>query len=345
VNVTSVPRWMTALVVLGLCASLTAQARTEEEIRVELARAQNALEQSRKLSRKLLDARIAHDLGLPLADEIEVLQPSQTVSSMSVEHARRDLRQQQDQTASLRQKYSRMKELVDELRADAGLANSTGQDEWVTVPSPVEQYQATELVVGARPEVEIAPGPTEASSVVDPVRVVSNLNPIQAHIHGSKDHGLVARALFKAGQALMDRAGEMERRGQKEAAIEFDDEASQRLERAIAEIAEATKREDAAYSDLFCLGRCRELLFRIAERRENLSADSREYQRQAQRVHEPFLKIAARDVQVVSGVEVLGMWGRAAQAAMDHFRWMNKHADYSPRADIESITWPGKSQQ
>ena len=62
-------------------------------------------------------------------------------------------------------------------------------------------------------------------------------------------------------------------------------------------------------------------------------------------VREPFLAISARDVRKTGErgeVEVLGAWGKAAQSAMEHFRWMNLHAGYDPRAAIEALTWPGE---
>jgi hypothetical protein len=35
----------------------------------------------------------------------------------------------------------------------------------------------------------------------------------------------------------------------------------------------------------------------------------------------------------------------AAQAAVEHFRWMNVHGAYSRRSAIEALTWPGERDQ
>src|SRR5688572_3840928 len=107
-----------------------------------------------------------------------------------------------------------------------------------------------------------------------------------------------------------------------------------------------SKREDPAFGVLFTQGQCRELLFRYSERYEGLSlaSSTRDYQLREQEVREPFLAIAARDVARTGArqeVEVLGPWGMAAQAAMEHFRWMNLHGGYSRRMAIEALTWPG----
>jgi hypothetical protein len=35
----------------------------------------------------------------------------------------------------------------------------------------------------------------------------------------------------------------------------------------------------------------------------------------------------------------------AAQAALEHFRWMNLHSAYDASAAIEALTWPGEKDQ
>ena len=65
-------------------------------------------------------------------------------------------------------------------------------------------------------------------------------------------------------------------------------------------------------------------------------------------MRDPFVAISARDAtkQGPRGdVEVLGPWGMAAQAAVEHFRWINLHGGYKPRTPIESLTWPGEKDQ
>jgi hypothetical protein len=39
--------------------------------------------------------------------------------------------------------------------------------------------------------------------------------------------------------------------------------------------------------------------------------------------------------------EVLGPWGKAAQTALEHFRWTNLHGSYDAAATIDAIVWPG----
>jgi hypothetical protein len=179
------------------------------------------------------------------------------------------------------------------------------------------------------------------------MRVVLNLDPIRAQIDGSRDRPRVALALFKAGQALMDRAETLRQQGQAAAADQCDDAARERLQHAVAELEPGVAAPQAPFAELFQLAKCRELLFRIAERREGLSLrnDPKEYQRREQAVRDPFLAITARDVQTHGGNEQLGIWGRAAQTAMEHFRWLNLHRGFVPRTSLESITWPGQTQR
>jgi hypothetical protein len=83
-----------------------------------------------------------------------------------------------------------------------------------------------------------------------------------------------------------------------------------------------------------------------AERREGLSAKDqpKDYQRREQEVRDAYVAITARDSVRKDGKDELGPWGRAAQSAMDHFRWMNLHSGYRPKTDMDSITWPGQKQ-
>jgi hypothetical protein len=175
----------------------------------------------------------------------------------------------------------------------------------------------------------------------------AGLEPVRAQIHGSLDHVRVARALFAAGQALMDSARAADKAGQVELAARLDARAVERLQRAVDELAPVLEGAEPDFQALFQLGRCRELLFRLDERRGGLSLASSpaEYHRREQQVRAPFLAITLRDVRRIgdrSDVEVMGAWGMAAQVAMEHFRWMNVHGSYDARDTIEALTWPGQ---
>ena len=49
-----------------------------------------------------------------------------------------------------------------------------------------------------------------------------------------------------------------------------------------------------------------------------------------------------RKVGARGETEVLGPWGKAAQTALEHFRWMNLNAGYDATALIDALTWPGE---
>jgi hypothetical protein len=157
----------------------------------------------------------------------------------------------------------------------------------------------------------------------------------------------VARALFLAALALTDRSTEMRQQGHAQAATSLDQEAKDRLMRALESLQPTLARPEPALPDLFLLGRCREALFRLAERLDGLSlaASPREYQRREQEVRDPFVAITARDMTQKDGVETLGLWGRAAQVALEHFRWMNLHAGFVPKPALESIKWENTRAQ
>jgi hypothetical protein len=171
--------------------------------------------------------------------------------------------------------------------------------------------------------------------------MIANLDPVRAQIEGSQDRARVAAALLRAGQSLMDRAESLRSQGQAAAADQCDDAARERLQRAAQELAPADGKP-AELADLFSLGKCREMLFRISERREglSLSANTAEYQRREQEVREPFLAITARDVEMRDGHEQPGVFGRAAQTALEHFRWVNLHRGFATKTPLDSITWP-----
>ncbi|MGE3171664.1 MAG: hypothetical protein AB7O97_03500 [Planctomycetota bacterium] len=333
-----------------------AAAQSPDELRQQLTRAQRDLQQVRSDTDALLDARIRHDLGLPQEQVPEVFRTPAPATAAAMDRARQVLASEETTTASLLGRFQQLRTQVEALQQEARqrAAAQRETDEWLTVPAPAAPRdpepwaplpvddaptsRAGDVPAGASPGGEVAP---------QPVRVVANLPSIKAQIHGSSDHGRVAQSLFKAGQALVDRAEQLTEQGHGEAAGAVYDEARQRLQRALDELAPVLDVPRPEFADRFYLGKCRELLFRIAERRDGLSLarDPREYQRREQEVRDPFVAITAADVIVRGNVEQLGPWGRAAQAAMDHFRWMNLHARYAPKTDIDSITWPGRTQR
>jgi hypothetical protein len=137
---------------------------------------------------------------------------------------------------------------------------------------------------------------------------------------------------------------------QEEVARDLDLRAKERLVRAVDELKPLLDATEPPFPALFYLGRSRELLFRLSQRYDGLSlaTSTSDYQRREQSVREPFLAIAARDVRKTgerAEIEVLGAWGKAAQSAMEHFRWMNLHAGYDPGAAIQALTWPGEHDQ
>jgi hypothetical protein len=166
---------------------------------------------------------------------------------------------------------------------------------------------------------------------------------VQAQIVGCNDHQRVAAALLKAGQALVDEAAACRVAGDEATAKQLAERAVERLRRAIEVLAPHVRAKDAPFEVLFCQGRALELLFRHAERYDGLApgAGGREWEKREQEVRTPWLQIAARDVVKAADAEVLGPWGKAAQTALEHFRWTNLHGSYDAAATIDAIVWPG----
>jgi hypothetical protein len=342
----------------------------QERAQAELARMQRQLQASRGEGDRLLDLRMRHDLGLPTDSGERTFRQAQPVSTEAMERMHQELRDQEAENLTLVERFEKLRTAVDQLRADAAAKQSAAQDpDAVTVIPSVGSAPVRGPTPGQRPfpvaepEVDGAKDPTAGPSTVardvglDPGMVHASLDAVQAQIHGSTDHLRVAHALFKAGQALMDRAvaardraGSTKDQALLASAKELDERGKERLLRAIDELAPLLQPKDAPFEVLFCKGRCLELLFRHAERHEGLSlaGTPREWQQREQAVRDPFLMIAARDV-TRSGTrgetEVLGAWGKAAQSAIEHFRWMNVNAAYDALPAIRSITWPGEKDQ
>ncbi len=343
---------------LGLIVVAGLRAQDPDKARLELERTNRELQQVRSDADQLLDARIRHDLGLPQQDSVPVLRTESGPASTApaIERAQLQLAQEEAVTGNLLSRYERLRvevELLQRETAERAAKQSTAP-EWMVVPvaggdRPAPHGEPRSQPALHAPSSMQQPARPDGESIarVEPrVRVVSNLDPIRAQIDGSQDHGLVAQALLKASQALIDRCDVMRAQSQGEAADEALDEARQRLERALEELKHTEVGDKPSFSYLFHQGRCRELLFRISERRDGLTAKDqpKEFQRREQEVRDAYVAITARDVVRRGDADALGPWGRAAQAAMDHFRWINLHSGYAPKVDPRTITWPGYQQ-
>jgi hypothetical protein len=344
---------------LAFATAAAAQGDPHEQDRAEMARAQRELQRNRAEVERLIDLRLRHDLGLPGDGDDSQFKPATPMTPDAVERARQELRDQDLQTASLLERYNKLRSLVDQLRSDAAAraAAQRPSQEFVVVPQPGTaqpgRRDPVAAVEGAQPAAggtasaqPAAPPPAAADGASRAVAatIVANLDPIKGQIHGTTDHQRVAQSLYKAGQALMDLAAGQRAQGQDQIAAEYDARAKERLLRALDELAPLLQQPEPTFAALLYQGRCRELLFRVSERYEGLSVNRspRDWQRREQEVREPFLAISARDVTRKGPrgeIEVLGPWGLAAQAAMEQFRWMNLHAGFKPRTPIESITW------
>lgn len=355
-----------AFAVLVAGGALVAQGENERT-QAEIARMQRQLQSSRSEADRLLDLRLRHDLGLPADGAERTFRQATPVSTESMERMDQELRSQEAENMTLVERYEKLRTAVDALRAEATAKTTREEDpDGITVipqagsaPSTsggnqrnANNYEST-TGDGSTPGPLPADRPTVA---IDPATMTNTLDPVRAQIHGSTDHLRVAHALFKAGQALMDRAttARDQAKGKDEgllaSARDLDDRGKDRLRRALDELGPLLQEKQPPFEVLFCRGRCLELLFRFAERNEklSLSGSPREWQKREQEVRDPFLQIAARDLTRSGSrgeAEVLGAWGKAAQSAIEHFRWMNLNAGYDALPTIRALTWPGERDQ
>jgi len=316
----------------------------DDSSRAELLRIQRELQQNRSEVERLLDLRRRHDLGLP--PEEAWVPPNLAVPATPDQRDRlvRELREQEAATAALMDRWNQIRQQAEQLRKDAAAqVGDSGKDPGFTMmPAP---GTAMMTQPPARPAAETAPVAAVAPAAPRAAELLA-LPPPSGVIHGAEDRLQVAQALLRAGQALAQRAEQARNNQQAQLAVEFDQQAKERLVRALDELASELGQREPGFPALFFQGCCRELLFRHAERYEGLSLvkSPRDYQRREQEVRDSFLAITARDVQKQGArgeIEILGTWGRAATAAMEHFRWMNVHGNYQPKVDIETITWSG----
>jgi hypothetical protein len=342
-----------AAALLLACQALTAQGEAERSS--ELSRTQRLLQQNRSEVERLIDARLRHDLGLP-GDEADATQrsgPAPTTEAM--ERSRQELRDQDATTAQLLERYNQLKAAVEQLRTEtaAQMDARQAEEQFVVVPTAgaAAPRQGASGTPRQAPPAAAGPETAPAPEPPPPLPMIGvDLDPLRGQIHGSTDHLQVAHSLFKAAQMLMDRAATLRDQKQLAGAEVLDARAKEKLTRALDELAPLLEGKDPALPVLFYQGRCRELLFRLAERHEGLSLGRAptEYQKREQQVRDPFLAVTARDVQKQGARgenEVMGMWGLAAQTAMDHFVWINRNASYMPKTPIGSITWSGEQER
>lgn len=337
-----------------VAATCVLAAQDPVQIRMEIDRMQRELQQAQSNGQDLLEARIRHDLGLPVAGELPLLRTESGPSSdaPAIERAQLQLSQEESVTANLVGRYDRLKAEVDSLKAEAQARSQAIKidPEWQVVPTP--QPVQSDLGGVAHRQAKEPPPPMQqparpdGETAVPAQQLVATLPPVRGHIDGSEDHGLVAQSLLRASQSLIDRSDQLRAQGLGDAADQALDEARDRLDRALVELGEVEVGKNPPFPHLFRLGRCRELRFRIAERRDGLDPRTKpqDYAQREQEVRDAYVAITARDVVRRGDVDVLGPWGRAAQAAMDHFRWINLHSGYAPKADPKSIRWANEKQ-
>jgi hypothetical protein len=337
-----------------------------EQTQLELQRAQRALQQSRSETDRLLEMRLRHDLGIAPASQADqedrTFRPAAPVTTETIDKLNQEWRDEDAAAHSLRERYNKLRVQVEQLRAEADArtrAAEAGEQPFVQVPvtgsaaptpRPLPRPGDKPAAPGANeppaaPAGEVGTGPSRAA---DPSTLDPALDPLRAQIHGSRDHVKVAQSLFRAGQALMDRAAVAREQRQDALAKDLDDRGKDRLRRALDELAPLVEPKRTPFEVLFLRGKALEALLRHAERVDGLVSSQRDWQRREQEVRDAFLEITARDVQKGGprgDLDVLGPWGRAAQAALEHFRWMNLNAGYDARATIEALTWPGEKEQ
>lgn len=331
-----------------------AVAQNEVDVAERYRNAGRALQNSTAEVEDLIELRMRHDLGLVTELDDNIVRVEKPTTTRGIARQRRELDELTKTTDYFRGEYEKLRAKV-KLLNDAAQHSATDQGQAIPAigSAPLRPQPAQRQPDGnVRPEImPAAPGVETAPSRVGRADLGAlALDPLQAQIHGSKDHLRVAKALFKVGQALMDRGAELRQQNRPEAARELEFRARARLDRAIEELKPLSSVAEPEYVVLFYLGRCRELLFRFSERHEQLSLETNpaEYGRRRQLVRKPFLDISARDVQKGGAdgtLEKLGSWGQAAKTAMEHFRWMNTNATYDALPRIEALTWPGEDRQ
>lgn len=343
-----------ALLTLTVAATMSAQDPVaDSQLSEQLRLAERALQRVTADVERLVDMRMRHDLGLLGELDEEVVRVEVGASSREMDRMRRALADLQARNAVLAGQQDVAQRLLAE-RDGARAPQEFVDGAFVPVPRVGVRVADAPETDGRR-----AAGGQAAASPAGEVRPATvrpeelgalALDPIQVQIHGSADHLCVARSLYKAGQALMDRAALLRRHGRADAAKQLDDRGRERLDRALHELKQVNERRDAPFVALFYQSRCLELLFRYDERYESedgerlsLMTDARRFNVRAQEVRDPLLRIVS--APEVPGRDADEEWRQAAKTAMEHFRWMNIHAGYDTTARIQGVTWPGEERR
>ena len=114
-------RTIRSVAAFGWVAALAAQQQptSVEQTQVEVAKARRDLQQARTTVDDLLDARIRHDLGLPVDDDLALFAVDAPATTRTIAEAELSLAQEDVATTGLLGRYQRLKQLVDQLRVDA----------------------------------------------------------------------------------------------------------------------------------------------------------------------------------------------------------------------------------
>jgi hypothetical protein len=361
-----------AALVLALALATAGLAAQEEALRTretDRQRVERSLQQSKAEAERLLDLRLRHDLGLLTANGLDASErafvATTPATSEAIDRMQAQLREEAAATAVLRDSYERLRQAAEQARAAAeAAASAAAREPFVAVPAAgrpaptraSRQRQEADAAAraGAGAPLAMFEAPAAPAGESSPAAIASaeglpaaaglpKLDPVRAQIAGCNDHRRIAVALLKAGQALCDEAAARRAAGDDAGAMQLAGRAVERLRRAIEVLAPHANDKNASFETLFCQGRALELLFRHAERYDGLAPGSgdRAWEKREQEVRAPWLQIAARDVVKAADAEVLGPWGKAAQTALEHFRWTNLHGAYDAAATIDAIVWPG----
>jgi tetratricopeptide (TPR) repeat protein len=239
-------RALLAVAVLG-CA-LQAQAPLPADLRSELARAQQRLRETELMERRVLDLRIASDLGLA-ADDAGYFALAETARARGAAEIEAELLTVRESAARMQQQLGELRSQVD-ARHKSLLAQAKTDVIWPERSAPTQPPPAVETPAPAHAEPAQPPPavPLAETAAPRPEREPTAI----AWIKGSRDHGQVGRALFAAGH----------------------------YDKALVELEEAAKSEPPALIDLFHLARCLEQLGQL-DRADDMFArvealDSRE---------------------------------------------------------------------
>lgn len=347
---------------LAPAAALPAQDPVADtQLPEQLRTAERALQSVTVDLERLVDMRLRHDLGLLAELDEDVVRVAGGASSREMDRMRGVLADLQARNTVLAGEYDAATRRQAELGTVAdGVGRvgpaPTGAGEFVAVPTVGDRVFGGAEDAAAYADTAQAPaapaGEVRAAPLGDQELGALALDPIRVQIDGSDDDLCVARALFRAGQALMERGATLRRHGRADAARQLDERGYERLERALQHLKPVCEGADAPFVALFYESRCLELLFRFDERypgadgeRLSLTTDARRFNARAQEVRDPLLRITGPEEAGRASSKSEKAWREAAKTALENFRWVNIHAGYDARARIEAVTWPGERRQ